>query len=316
MATIRKEIVIDAPVEWVWDAVRDVGALHTRLVPGLVTDTRLEDDARIVTFATGLVLRERIVAVDDDARRLVWSVVGPPFAHHNGSVQVLGEGGGSRVVWVADLLPDDLSDTVAGIMAEGLAVTKRTLEGGERTQTGVAPHSPVFGVHTAGVGLDNRRTGPVLHHVSLFVADIEASTRFYTVGLGLALSRKFEDIVVPGQAAARFGVASVFLDAGGGGYVELHPAGGGPMVPPGFPLHHFALFVDDVDAAYTQAMMAGARRPPAYPLSVGLWDGSPLDVVMDGADPEPIRMAFLLGPDGELIELCQAAPPQQPVGAG
>ena len=52
MASIREEMVIDASPDAVWDALRDVGALHTRLVPGFVTDTRLEPGARVVTFAT------------------------------------------------------------------------------------------------------------------------------------------------------------------------------------------------------------------------------------------------------------------------
>jgi hypothetical protein len=56
----------------VWEAVRDVGAVHTRLAPGFVVDTRLEADTRVVTFANGLVARELIVDIDDDARRLVF----------------------------------------------------------------------------------------------------------------------------------------------------------------------------------------------------------------------------------------------------
>ena len=55
MASIRKEILVDARPEKVWDVVRDVGALHTRLVPGFVVDTRLEDDVRTVTFGNGIV---------------------------------------------------------------------------------------------------------------------------------------------------------------------------------------------------------------------------------------------------------------------
>ena len=45
MASIRKEIPLDARAEDVWAAVRDIGALHTRLVPGFVTDTKLEPPA-------------------------------------------------------------------------------------------------------------------------------------------------------------------------------------------------------------------------------------------------------------------------------
>ena len=88
MASIHKEITIDARPEDVWDALRDVGALHTRLVPGFVVDTRLEDGARIVTFGNGTVARELIVDLDDDSRRLAWSVVGGRFTHHNASAQV------------------------------------------------------------------------------------------------------------------------------------------------------------------------------------------------------------------------------------
>ncbi|HEX3941692.1 MAG TPA: SRPBCC family protein [Acidobacteriaceae bacterium] len=72
MASIRKEITVKASVDQVWGAIRDIGALHTPLVPGFVVDTKLETDARIVTFANGHVVRERIVTIDDSARRLVW----------------------------------------------------------------------------------------------------------------------------------------------------------------------------------------------------------------------------------------------------
>jgi carbon monoxide dehydrogenase subunit G len=128
MASIRKEIVIAAPSAAVWDAIRDVGALHTRLVPGFVVDTRLEGEERVVRFGNGAVARERIVSVDDASRRLVWSVVGGRFTHHNGAVQVVDEpGGGSRVVWIADLLPHDVAAPVARMMEDGLAAMRNAL---------------------------------------------------------------------------------------------------------------------------------------------------------------------------------------------
>src|SRR4029450_8198975 len=97
MASIRKEILVDNCPDRVWDALRDVGALETRVVPGFVTDTKLEDGARIVTFGNGMVARELIVDVDDEERRVVWSVVGGRFTHHNGSGQGFDEGkGGAR----------------------------------------------------------------------------------------------------------------------------------------------------------------------------------------------------------------------------
>ena len=148
---------------------------------------------------------------------------------------------------------------------------------------------------------------PTLHHVSLFVSDLVASTRFYTSGLGLTLREEFRDTI--GRRASRefpFGVASVFLETGDGRYVELHPAGQRAMSPPGFPLNHLALGVVDVDAAYARALAAGAA-PIDIPVPGQHWDGAPLDVIMSGDRPEPMRMAFILGPSGELIELYQAA---------
>jgi len=130
MASIRKEILIEARPEAVWDAVRDVGAVHERLAPGFVVDTRLEDGARIVTFASGLVARELIVDVDDAARKLVWAVVGSPrLTHHNASMQVFADGERrSRVVWLADVLPNEIAGYIAGLIEEGLGTMKKTLE--------------------------------------------------------------------------------------------------------------------------------------------------------------------------------------------
>jgi hypothetical protein len=129
MASIRKEMLVEARPESIWEALRDVGAVHTRLAPGFVVDCRLDGDARIVTFANGLVARELIVDIDDAARRLVWAVVDGRPRHHNGSLQVFTEEGGrSRVVWIADLLPNDLAGPIGGMMEQGMRAMKQTLE--------------------------------------------------------------------------------------------------------------------------------------------------------------------------------------------
>ena len=75
MASIRKSLVVTAEPETVWAAIRDVGAIHERLARGFVTATALEDDTRLVTFANGMTVRERIVTIDDERRRLVYAVV-------------------------------------------------------------------------------------------------------------------------------------------------------------------------------------------------------------------------------------------------
>ena len=129
MASIRKDVVIDATPAEVWDAVRDWGALHERLVPGFATDARVEGDARVVTFFTGTVLRERIVTVDDEHRRLAWSIVDGPYEHHNAAVQVLdAPDGRARFVWQADILPDEAAEQTDAMMERGTQVAKETLE--------------------------------------------------------------------------------------------------------------------------------------------------------------------------------------------
>jgi carbon monoxide dehydrogenase subunit G len=133
MAMIIRDTAIAVPAAAVWDAVRDVGALHTRLVPGFVRDVTMAPDAtppvRVVTFASGTVLHETIVAVDDDRRRLVWAIRGDGVAHHNGAITVADDGaGGARVEWTADVLPDALAAPFAGFMDTGLATMKAHLE--------------------------------------------------------------------------------------------------------------------------------------------------------------------------------------------
>jgi uncharacterized protein YndB with AHSA1/START domain len=129
MASIRTEILIDVSPDDVWAALRDWGALHERLAPGFVTDVRLDDDDRIVTFFDGSVVRERLVDLDDEARRLAWTMVEGPYSHHNGYAQVFPTGdGGTRFVWTTDILPNDVAARTAELMEQGTSVIKTTLE--------------------------------------------------------------------------------------------------------------------------------------------------------------------------------------------
>ena len=131
MASIHKEILIKARPEDVWAAVRDVGAVHQRLVPGVLVDARLDGDERRVTFASGAVARELIVDVDDEARRFAYAVVEGSLqaTHHNASIQVIAKGSGrSRLVWITDVLPDDLATHISNLVEQGSAAMKQTLE--------------------------------------------------------------------------------------------------------------------------------------------------------------------------------------------
>jgi Fe-S cluster assembly scaffold protein SufB len=128
MASIHKDIPIDAPADQVWDAVRDFGALHTRLVPGFVLDTRLDGEARIVTFANGTVARELLVDCDDARRRLVYAAVSERVKQHSASVQIIADGEARcRMIWVTDVLPHEIATYVNAQMDLGAAAMQTAL---------------------------------------------------------------------------------------------------------------------------------------------------------------------------------------------
>ena len=69
------------------------------------------------------------MTVDDQARRLVYAVVGGRPSHHNASFQVFADGEGhSRVVWITDVLPHEVAKPIGEMVDAGMAVMKRTLE--------------------------------------------------------------------------------------------------------------------------------------------------------------------------------------------
>jgi hypothetical protein len=128
MASLHKQILIDARSSDVWAAVRDFGAVQ-HLVPGLVVDCRLDGDARIVTFADGRVARELLVDIDDESQRLVYAEPDKPFITRSASVQVTAEGeNSSRVIWIIDILPNNLAGLIGSNMDKGLRVMKQTME--------------------------------------------------------------------------------------------------------------------------------------------------------------------------------------------
>jgi carbon monoxide dehydrogenase subunit G len=128
MASIHKDIPIDAHPEEVWDAVRDFGAVHRRLVPGFLLDARIEDDARIVTFANGNVARELLVDCDDARRRLLYAVVSERVKQHSASVQVLADGDTrTRLIWIVDVLPHEIASYMDSQMDQAALAMQRTL---------------------------------------------------------------------------------------------------------------------------------------------------------------------------------------------
>jgi hypothetical protein len=128
MATLRRQIALEAGPANVWAAIRDFGAVHTRVAPGFLTRLEMDKGDRIITFFNGMVARERLVTCDDQDCRLVYSVVEGRASHYSASVQVFPEGDGSRLVWTIDLLPDELAPAIGGMMDHALPTMKKTLE--------------------------------------------------------------------------------------------------------------------------------------------------------------------------------------------
>src|SRR5213076_76768 len=128
MASIHKDIIIDASTGDVWDAVRDFGAVHQRLVPGFVLDSRLDGDARIVTFSNGTAARELLVDCDDERRRLVYAVVSERIKQHSAAVQVTAEPDGrSRLTWTVDVLPHEIAPYMNAQMDQAALAMQKQL---------------------------------------------------------------------------------------------------------------------------------------------------------------------------------------------
>jgi len=140
-------------------------------------------------------------------------------------------------------------------------------------------------------------TAPGFHHVAIRAVDFDETIRFYTEGLGFSMHLPWS---VPGRIDR-----AAFLDAGDGRFVEVFGSGstvqseGRRRFPNEEPTEgavlHFCLRVADTDASYARAIGAGAvsrvepgtRRLSEEPL---------VDV----------RIAFVVGPNGEVIEFMQS----------
>jgi carbon monoxide dehydrogenase subunit G len=128
MASIQKDIPIAAPAAAVWDAVRDFGAVHTKVAPGFVTDTKLDGDVRIVSFANGSVVREQLVDCNDERRRLVYAIKNERITQHSASFQVVADGEERcRVIWTTDVLPHEIAPYIEQQMELGACAMQDTL---------------------------------------------------------------------------------------------------------------------------------------------------------------------------------------------
>jgi glyoxylase I family protein len=133
----------------------------------------------------------------------------------------------------------------------------------------------------------------VFHHVAIRARDFDATVRFYTEGLGCSVHYRFS---VPERIDR-----AAFLDVGDGRFIEVFGPGSTVQSegrrrrtdeePTEGALLHFCLRVDDVDAAFARALAAGGvERVPPGTRRLG------------GDPPAEVRIAFVSGPNGEVIE--------------
>ena len=119
MAAGAVDVTIAAAPEEVWAKVGDFAGIDV-LFPGLES-FRMEGDDRIIGMF-GMEIRERLLARDEEARVLTYSVVdGVPIESHTATISVEGHGAGTKVIWAYDVSPDEMApifgDTYKGALA-------------------------------------------------------------------------------------------------------------------------------------------------------------------------------------------------------
>jgi hypothetical protein len=132
MASIRKELHLNESASKVWDALADFHNVHTRLAPGFVTNSTPDGDrARIITFSNGSIVKETLVTCDAQRRRLAYVVGSERITHHNASAEIVSDGNDQcRLIWITDVLPDELAPYIESQMSEGALAMKAALERG------------------------------------------------------------------------------------------------------------------------------------------------------------------------------------------
>jgi hypothetical protein len=128
MTSLRCEILVDVPAPLAWTALKNVPRTH-ELYAGVLVDGRFEGDIRTVTFANGMLVRERIIAIDEARMRVAYAVLGDRFEQHAASMRIVPVSARQcHFVWVSGFLPETNADTVGSLMAKSCAPLKRVLE--------------------------------------------------------------------------------------------------------------------------------------------------------------------------------------------
>src|ERR1700761_1841800 len=126
MPSLHRDIPINASPDSVWAVVRDFGAVQ-KLAPGFVVESRLDGDARIVTFANGNVAREMLVDCDEARRRLVYAISNERVTPYNAWVEIVADGANSRLIWTVDVLPHEIAPYISSQMDQAARAMQQAL---------------------------------------------------------------------------------------------------------------------------------------------------------------------------------------------
>jgi hypothetical protein len=129
MASIYRQETVEVGADKAWAALRQVSDAHHLFAPVLV-DARLDADVRTASFANGMVLRERILDVDDERRRVAYTAMDAPgMAFHHASMQIVEDGPGRcRFIWITDFHPPEVGASIAPLIERGTSALKSNLE--------------------------------------------------------------------------------------------------------------------------------------------------------------------------------------------
>ena len=107
MAEGSVNVSVGASADEVWKVVGDFGGIDV-FFPG-IESFRTEGDDRVIGMF-GMEIRERLLARDEAARTLTYSVVeGVPIDSHTATIAVEAEGDGSKVTWSYAVVPDEMA---------------------------------------------------------------------------------------------------------------------------------------------------------------------------------------------------------------
>jgi carbon monoxide dehydrogenase subunit G len=125
MAAGEVDVTVAAAPDAAWEIVGNFGGLAD-FFPGIET-FRLEGEDRIIGMF-GMEIRERLVARDEDARTITYSVIeGVPIDSHTATITVEADGEGSRVIWAYDVTPDEMAPIFGDTYKAALAQLENAL---------------------------------------------------------------------------------------------------------------------------------------------------------------------------------------------